>query len=89
MDIAFRGQNVEIPDAVRQAVSEKVTRLSRYLEGMDRAEVWFSEERNPRISEREASSYTPGPKNALRSASDDTKESVNLRLRSSTTQGIY
>jgi putative sigma-54 modulation protein len=58
MDIAFRGHNVELSDALRVTVTEKVTRLGRYLDGMDRVEVWFHEERNPRIAEREVCEIT-------------------------------
>jgi putative sigma-54 modulation protein len=58
MEIAIRHGNVEVPEALRLAVEEKLRRLSRYLDGMDRAEVRFTEERNPRISEREVCEVT-------------------------------
>jgi putative sigma-54 modulation protein len=58
VDIAIRSRNVEVPDALRVAASEKVARLSRFLDGMDRAEICFTEERNPRISEREVCEVT-------------------------------
>ena len=53
MQIAVRCRNVEVPEHVRAAAQEKVTRLGRFLEGMDTAEVSFYEEKNPRIAERE------------------------------------
>ena len=53
MDVTIRGRNVEVPEALREAARDKVSRLSRFLDGMDHAEVHFSEERNPRISEKE------------------------------------
>ena len=53
MEIAIRSRNVDVSQNLRRAVEEKVNRLSRYLDGMDRAEVLFSEERNPRIAEPE------------------------------------
>jgi putative sigma-54 modulation protein len=37
---------------------EKIGRLDRFVDGMDRAEVHFSEERNPRITEREICEVT-------------------------------
>jgi putative sigma-54 modulation protein len=37
---------------------EKIGRLERFLDGMDRAEVHFSEERNPRIADREICEVT-------------------------------
>jgi len=42
-----------ISDAVRALTREKIERLGRLCPGLDRAEVHFSEEHNPRISERE------------------------------------
>ncbi|MGH9267697.1 MAG: ribosome hibernation-promoting factor, HPF/YfiA family [Acidimicrobiales bacterium] len=58
MNIAIRGRNVEVSDVLRSTVEAKVTRLGRFLEGMERAEVSFSEERNPRISERDVCEVT-------------------------------
>lgn len=58
MDIAIRSRNVEVSDALRNSVEEKVTRLTRFLDGMERADVVFSEERNPRISEKEVCEVT-------------------------------
>lgn len=58
MDIAIRSRNVEVSDALRNTVEEKVTRLTRYLDGMERADVVFSEERNPRIAEKEVCEVT-------------------------------
>jgi putative sigma-54 modulation protein len=58
MDISVRGRNIEVTDALRRAVEEKVTRLSRFLDGMERADVQFSEERNPRITAREICEVT-------------------------------
>ena len=42
MDVSIRGRNVELSDALRAAAEEKVTRLSRFLEGMDHVEIRFS-----------------------------------------------
>lgn len=58
MDIAIRGRNTSVSESLRATVEEKVTRLGRFLEGMERAEVRFSEERNPRISDREVCEVT-------------------------------
>lgn len=58
MDIAIRSRNVEVTEALRTTVEEKVTRLTRFLDGMERADVVFSEERNPRISEKEVCEVT-------------------------------
>jgi putative sigma-54 modulation protein len=58
MDIAIRHGKVEVSPALRTAVEEKVSRVARFLEGMDRAEVRFSEERNPRIADKEVCEVT-------------------------------
>ncbi|MGH9063151.1 MAG: ribosome hibernation-promoting factor, HPF/YfiA family [Acidimicrobiales bacterium] len=58
MDIAIRTRNVDVPEDVRSAVVEKVGHLERFLDGMERAEVRFSEERNPRIAEKEVCEVT-------------------------------
>ena len=58
MEISVRGRNIEVTETLRQAVEEKVNRLSRFLDGMERADVQFSEERNPRITAREICEVT-------------------------------
>ena len=58
MDIVIRSRNVEVAEALKTTVDEKVTRLGRFIDGMERAEVCFSEERNPRISEKEVCEVT-------------------------------
>jgi putative sigma-54 modulation protein len=50
VEITVSARQVEVTSALRSAVDEKIGRLSRYVEGMDHAEVHFSEERNPRIA---------------------------------------
>jgi len=52
MDITIHTRNVDLNEPLRRAVAAKVDRLGRFLEGMDRAEVRFTEERNPRIADR-------------------------------------
>ncbi len=58
MDIAIRSRNVEVSERLRSTVEEKLGRLQRFLDGMERAEVRFSEERNPRIPEKEVCEVT-------------------------------
>lgn len=58
MEITVSARQTEVSSALRAAVEEKIGRLSRFLEGMDRAEVHFSEERNPRIADREVCEVT-------------------------------
>jgi putative sigma-54 modulation protein len=53
MDVTIRGRNVEVSDALKAQVTEKVQKLSRFLDGMDHADIHFAEERNPRIAEKD------------------------------------
>lgn len=58
MEIIIQGRNVEVSESLRAAVDEKLSRLVRFLDGMERAEVRFLEERNPRIAEKEVCEVT-------------------------------
>lgn len=58
VEIAVRGRNVEVSEVLRGTATEKVARVGRFLEGMERAEIQFCEERNPRIAEREVCEVT-------------------------------
>ena len=58
MDISIQGRNVEVSEALKDSVEEKLSRLVRFLDGMERAEVRFLEERNPRIADKEVCEVT-------------------------------
>jgi putative sigma-54 modulation protein len=58
LDIAIRAKNVELNESLRATVEEKLARVTRHLDGMDRAEVHFFEEKNPRIADREVCEVT-------------------------------
>jgi putative sigma-54 modulation protein len=58
MEFTIRSRHMEVPEALRSAAQEKVTRLTRHLDGWEAAEVNFLEERNPRISEKEVCEVT-------------------------------
>ena len=51
--ISIRHRNIVIDDIVKAAANEKVTRLCRFVPGIDHAEVTFMEEKNPRIGRKE------------------------------------
>lgn len=53
MDVTISGRNVAVPDEVHAAVRSKIGHLDRFVFGLDRADVVFREEKNPRISDRE------------------------------------
>lgn len=58
MEITVSARHTEVSPTLRAAVEEKIGRLSRFLEGMDRAEVHFTQQRNRRISDREQCEVT-------------------------------
>lgn len=58
MDVTVSGRHTTVSEALRRQAEEKIGRLDKYLGGMDRAEVHFWEEKNPRIDEREICEVT-------------------------------
>jgi putative sigma-54 modulation protein len=52
LDVTVSSRHVELTAALRRATEERIGRLGRYLDGMDRAEVHLFEERNPRIADK-------------------------------------
>lgn len=57
MDIVVSGRRMDISEKLRNLTEEKVGRLDRYLD-MDRAEVRFTREANPRIANPEVCEIT-------------------------------
>ncbi len=53
MNVVIAHGRRKVSGEVRALTEEKVGRLGRLCPGLERAEVRFSEEHNPRISERE------------------------------------
>ena len=58
MDVSVSSRNIELTEALREVTTEKIGRLGRFLDGMDRAEVHFFEERNPRIADKDVCEVT-------------------------------
>ena len=58
MEITVSSRHTEVSEALRASTIEKIGRLSRFLEGMDRAEVHFSEHRNKRNADKEVCEVT-------------------------------
>jgi ribosomal subunit interface protein len=52
MNVIVRGTNVPVPSRLRNAAQRKLGSLERVARDVSRAEVDFSEERNPRIRQR-------------------------------------
>ncbi len=58
MQIAIRHGKVDVSPTLRETVVEKVGRVGRFYDGIERAEVRFIEEVNPRIADREVCEVT-------------------------------
>ncbi len=58
MEVTVSARHTEVPERLREVATEKIGRLSRFVEGMDRAEVHFTTHRNPRIAEPELCEVT-------------------------------
>ena len=58
MDVTIQCRNAEVPERLRATAREKVIKVSRHLDGWEHAEIHFSEERNPRIADREVCEVT-------------------------------
>lgn len=53
MDVTISGRHTTVSESLRRQAEEKIGRLGKYLDGMERAEVHFWEEKNPRIDNKE------------------------------------
>lgn len=58
MQVTVSRRNTEVPEALRVMAEEKIGRLGRFVDGLDHAEVHFSEHKNPRISDKEVCEVT-------------------------------
>jgi len=58
VQVTVSRRHTEVSDALRVMAEEKIGRLDRFVEGLDYAEVHFSEHKNPRISDKEVCEVT-------------------------------
>ena len=58
MQIHVSTRHTSVSDRDHSLITEKIERLGKFLPGMDTAEVHFSEERNPRIADKEVCEVT-------------------------------
>jgi putative sigma-54 modulation protein len=58
MEVTISSRHLKVTPRLEDVIREKIGRLSRYVEGMDYAEVHFSEEKNPRIADKEICEVT-------------------------------
>jgi len=53
VQVRVSARNTVVSDADREFIVEKIDKLAKYLPGMDLADVHFTEQRNPRIRDKE------------------------------------
>lgn len=58
MEITVSSRHTDVSELLRASTIEKIGRLGKYLEGMDRAEVHFSEHHHRRIADKEVCEVT-------------------------------
>jgi putative sigma-54 modulation protein len=58
VEITVSSRHTEVSELLRESTVEKIGRLGRFLEGMDRAEVHFSEEHTRRTADKEVCEVT-------------------------------
>jgi len=58
VDVTVSSRHTDVPGPLRRVAEEKIGRLDRFLDGMQRAEVHFSTEGNARIVDREVCEVT-------------------------------
>ena len=89
MDVIIAHGRRIVSDDVRALTKDKVGRLGHLCPGLDRAEVRFSEEHNPRIADRECCeviiighgrSNPNAIKNAIRVAAELCRARVNEKI---------
>jgi putative sigma-54 modulation protein len=58
VEVTVSRRNTEVPERLRVMTEEKIGRLARFVDGLDHAEVHFSEHKNPRIADKEVCEVT-------------------------------
>lgn len=54
MDVSVTSRRVELTEALRETAVEKIGRLSRFVDGMERAEVRFLEDKGERVPHKKS-----------------------------------
>lgn len=58
MQVTVSRRHTEVPERLRVLTEEKIGRLTRFVDGLERAEVHFWEHKNPRIPDKEVCEVT-------------------------------
>lgn len=83
MHVTVSCRHIGLAPEQRELVERKIAKLGRIVEGMERAEVHFTQERNPRIAEREQCEVTMdghGQRLVAKSAATDPIAAVDIAV---------
>lgn len=58
MHVSISSRHTHVSSRLEEYTTDKIGRLDRFVDGLDHAEVHFSEERNPRIADKEICEVT-------------------------------
>jgi len=58
VEVTVSSRHTEVSELLRASTVDKISKLGRFLEGMDRAEVHFSEHQHRRVSDKEVCEVT-------------------------------
>ena len=81
MQIIVKGKNLEMTEALRQHASDKVSRVEKYFDGILKAEIELSVERNPKIPENqvvEVTIFSTGPTKRAKVSATDMYHAIDL-----------
>ncbi len=81
MKIIVNGKNLEVTDAIRDYVEEKINKLEHHFDFVNEVHVFLSVEKNPRIKESqraEATIHVNGAIVRIEEASDSMYASIDL-----------
>jgi ribosomal subunit interface protein len=83
MEITVSARHMDVSSALRAAAEEKIGRLSRFRDGLLRADVHLTQEKNPRIVAREICEVSiegTGPKLHSKAAAADPFAAIDLAV---------
>jgi putative sigma-54 modulation protein len=83
MDIRVKGRNFHVTEPLKEYANEKMSRLPHFLDGLIKADVELSIEKNPRIQKNqvaEVTIFTHGPVVRGRESAPDMYAAIDLVL---------
>ncbi len=81
MQIIVKGKNLEVTEALRKYALEKVGRVEKYLDNIQKTEIEMSVERNPKIQENqvvEVTIFSSGPIIRAKESAVDMYQAIDM-----------